>query len=332
MNSFGTLFRVSIFGESHGIQIGSVIDGCPAGIELSEDDLKDDFERRKAGGRGTTPRIEPDLPRIVSGVFQGKTTGAPITIVFENTNTKSEDYDNLLKHPRPGHADYTSHLKYGGCSDPRGGGHFSGRITLGIVAAGVIAKKILAPANVQAQLLMAGGSTDIQSEVEKAIEEGDSRGGLIEVTCTGLPQGLGEPFFNPVESMISHIIFAIPATKGIEFGSGFSAAGMKGSDHNDNIINAEGRTETNNASGINGGITNGNDIVFRVPIKPTSSISIPQKTYNFATNTVEELIIEGRHDSCIALRIPVVLECATAIALADLMLIEQTRPRRYRNG
>lgn len=329
MNSFGNLFRVSIFGESHGIQVGAVIDGCPAGIPLAEDDLKRDFERRKAGGRGTTPRIEPDLPRLVSGVFRGKTTGAPLTVAFENTNTKSEDYDNLIDHPRPGHADYTSRQKYGGYSDPRGGGHFSGRITLGLVAAGVIAKKILAPARISATLLEAGGQQDIAAAVEQALATGDSIGGLIECCCSGLPVGLGEPFFNSVEAMIAHMIFAVPATKGIEFGSGFRAARMQGSEHNDNIVSASGETETNNAAGINGGITNGNDIVFRVPVKPTSSISLPQHTFNFSSGRVEELLIEGRHDACIALRIPVVIESAAAIALADLLLLEQRRPRVY---
>jgi chorismate synthase len=329
MNSFGTLFRVSIFGESHGIQIGAVIDGCPAGIPLTERDLDEDFQRRRAGGRGTTPRIEPDLPKIVSGVFRGKTTGAPLTIVFENTNTKSGDYDNLLFHPRPGHADFTARKKFGGFADPRGGGHFSGRITLGIVAAGIIAKKIMAPAQIAATLIEAGGNKDISVAVEKALAEGDSIGGLIECRCANLPAGLGEPFFNSVESLISHMIFAVPATRGIEFGSGFSSARMKGSEHNDNVISAEGKTETNYASGINGGITNGNDIVFRVPIKPTSSIGKPQSTYNFKSDTVETLIIEGRHDACIALRIPVIIECATAIALADLLLLEQRRPRVF---
>jgi chorismate synthase len=329
MNSFGNLFRVSIFGESHGIQIGVVIDGCPAGIDLSDNDFKEDFERRKAGGRGTTPRIEPDLPRIVSGVFRGKTTGAPLTIAFENTNTRSEDYDNLIDHSRPGHADFTSKKKYGGFSDPRGGGHFSGRITLGLVAAGVVAKKIMAPAYVKATLLEVGGQTDIAAAVEKALETGDSIGGLIECRCSGLPAGLGEPFFNSVEALIAHMIFSVPATKGIEFGSGFAAAQMRGSEHNDNIISSDGKTESNNSAGINGGITNGNDIIFRVPVKPTSSISKPQKTFNFTRGAIEELIIEGRHDSCIALRIPVVIECATAIALADLLLLEQRRPRIY---
>ena len=327
MNSFGTLFRVSIYGESHGIQIGVVIDGCPAGIPLTENDLMEDFARRRAGGRGTTPRVEPDLPRIVSGVFQGKTTGAPLSIVFENTNIKSEDYGNLWDHPRPGHADFTSQQKYGGYNDPRGGGHFSGRITLGIVAAGVVAKKIIAPTTVAATLIEAGGSTDIEAAVERAITAKDSIGGIIECRCKNMAVGLGEPFFNSAEALISHMVFAIPATRGIEFGSGFKAAAMTGSEHNDNIIAQDGTTDTNFASGINGGISNGNDIVFRVPIKPTSSIGLPQETYNFDEQRVSPLQIEGRHDVCIALRIPVVIECGTAIVLADLMLQEQQRCR-----
>jgi chorismate synthase len=330
MNSFGRIFRVSIFGESHGIQIGAVIDGCPAGIPLTEDDLKEDFARRRAGGRGTTPRIEPDLPRIVSGVFRGKTTGAPLTVVFENTNIKSGDYENLWDQPRPGHADYTAQQKYGGFNDPRGGGHFSGRITLGIVAAGVIAKKIINPLSVTATLIEAGGNSDISAAVEKAIKAKDSIGGIIECRCNNMPVGLGEPFFDSAEALIAHMIFAVPATRGIEFGSGFRAAAMKGSEHNDRIIDEHGTTATNFAAGINGGITNGNDIVFRVPIKPTSSIGIGQDTYNFKEKTVNTLLIEGRHDVCIAIRIPVVIECATAIVLADLMLQEQLCKRVFR--
>ena len=329
MNSFGRVFRVSIFGESHGIQIGAIIDGCPAGISLHEDDLKEDFARRRAGGLGTTPRIEPDLPRIVSGVFNGKTTGAPITIVFENTNTKSGDYSNLWDQPRPGHADFTGQKKYGGYNDPRGGGHFSGRITLGLVAAGVIAKKIISPTTITAKLIEAGGNKDIQRAVEEAVATKNSIGGIIECVCSQVPIGIGEPFFDSTEAVISHMIFAVPATKGIEFGSGFAAATMKGNEHNDRIISAEGKTETNYAGGINGGITNGNDIIFRVPIKPTSSIGIPQENFNFKNKTVETLVIEGRHDACIALRIPVVIEAATAIALADLFLIAQQKPRVF---
>ncbi len=329
MNSFGRNFRVSIFGESHGIQIGIVIDGCPAGIALSEDDLKEDFARRRAGGKGTTPRIEPDLPRIVSGVYQGKTTGAPIAVVFENTNTKSGDYSNLWEHPRPGHADFTGQMKYGGFNDPRGGGHFSGRITLGIVAAGVIAKKIIDPCKISATLLEVGGSKNIEEKVNEAVAAHDSIGGLVECVCSNMPIGLGEPFFDSVESYIAHMIFAVPATKGIEFGSGFAAARMKGSEHNDAILSSDGKTKTNYAAGVNGGISNGNDIVFRVPVKPTSSIGVPQDTINLKSGEVETLFIEGRHDACIALRIPVVIESATAIALADLFLLEQRRSRVF---
>ncbi|MDR1761425.1 MAG: chorismate synthase [Bacteroidales bacterium] len=317
MNSFGRNFRVSIFGESHGIQIGVMIDGCPAGIELSETDLLSDIGRRRSGRVGTTPRIEADEPHIVSGVFQGKTTGAPIVILCSNTNTKSGDYANLWKQPRPSHADFTGKQKFHAYNDPRGGGHFSGRITWGMVVAGVIAKKIIAPLHIAAHISEVGGSTDIREAVEKAVAEKNSIGGIVSCTCSNVPIGLGEPFFDSVESMISHIIFAIPAVKAIEFGAGFTAAAMTGSQHNDRIIDAHGKTDTNNAGGINGGISNGNDIYFRVAVKPTASIGIAQNTFNFETNSITPLIIAGRHDACIALRMPVIVEAAAAIALAD---------------
>ncbi len=329
MNRFGRIFSVSLYGESHGVQVGAVIDGCPAGIPLTESDMEADFARRRAGGRGTTPRHEPDLPKIVSGVFRGRTTGAPIAVVFENTDIRSKDYDHLVQHPRPGHADLTGRQKFGGHNDPRGGGHFSGRITLAIVAAGVIAKKVIAPVSVAATLIEAGGTRDIQQAVEAAIAAKDSIGGLVECRCTNLPSGLGEPFFDATESLLAHLVFAIPAIRGIEFGSGFRTAAMKGSEHNDPVVDADGKTGTNFAGGINGGITNGNDIYFRVAVKPTSSIGLPQATYHFKHQRVEPLVIEGRHDACIALRIPVVIECAAAIVLADLMLLEQQRRRVF---
>ncbi|HMQ67642.1 MAG TPA: chorismate synthase [Ignavibacteria bacterium] len=329
MNSFGRSYRVSIYGESHGLQIGVVIDGCPAGIAISESDLEEDLSRRKSGGKGTTPRTEPDIPKIVSGVYNGKTTGAPLTVIFENTNIKSGDYSNLKDQPRPGHADLTGRKKFGGLNDPRGGGHFSGRLTLCLVAAGIIAKKIIAPSKVTASLTEAGGSKEIQRAVDKALEENDSIGGIIECRCENIPAGIGEPFFDSVESEISHIIFSVPATKGIEFGSGFASARMKGSEHNDLIIDNEGLTKTNYAGGINGGLSNGNEINFRVAIKPASSISIPQETYNFKSGKVETLEIKGRHDACIALRAPVVIECAAAIAIADLMLEAQIRKKVF---
>jgi len=323
MNSFGRLLRISIFGESHGKSVGVTIDGCPAGLPVSAEDFMADLTRRKSGAKGTTPRTEADEPHFISGVFKGKTTGAPLTILFENTNIKPKDYSNLREQPRPGHADFVAQKKFGGYGDYSGGGHFSGRLTVALVAAGVIAKKIIQPIEVSARILEVGGQKDKAAAIDEAVANKDSIGGLIECTASQMPVGLGEPFFDPVESLISHIIFAIPATKGIEFGSGFTAARMKGSEHNDLIVSAEGKTQTNHAAGINGGISNGNDLVFRVAIKPTSSIGLAQNTFNFANGAVEELKVEGRHDACIALRIPPVIEAATAIVLADLMLIEQ---------
>lgn len=322
MNSFGRLFKVNIFGESHGVMVGITIDGCPAGIDLRPEDFIADLERRKAGASGTTPRKEDDIPKIISGVFNDKTTGAPITILFENNNTKSADYDAIRNTPRPGHADFVLHKKFYGYNDYRGGGHSSGRLTVALVAAGVIAKKVLSNITITATLAEAGGNIDIEAAIKKAVDEQDSIGGIVACSVKHLPLGIGEPFFDSVESAISHAIFAIPAIKGIEFGSGFSAAKMKGSEHNDAIIDAEGSTRTNYAGGINGGISNGNELYFRVAVKPTSSTPKEQHTWNNATQSVESFQVKGRHDLCIALRVPVVVEAATAIALADLFLIE----------
>lgn len=323
MNSFGRKFRVSIFGESHGILIGVVLDGVRAGIPLSEDDLKADLDRRRSGAYGTTPRKEQDQPRIVSGVFNGHTTGAPLTIVFENGDTRSHDYSNLVTQPRPGHADFVAREKWHGMSDYRGGGHFSGRITLGLVAAGVVAKKMIPQVKITSEILEIGGQKDYQAILNDAIERGDSLGGIIECRAEGLPIGWGEPFFDSVEARLSHAIFSVPATRGIEFGTGFAAARMFGSQHNDLIVDADGRTATNHAGGVNGGISNGNPLVFRVAVKPTSSISLPQPSYNFARSAVEELVVHGRHDACIALRIPIVIEAVTAITLADLAAVSE---------
>jgi len=323
MNTFGSNLRVSMYGESHGKQVGVLIDGCPAGLPITGDDFTHDLMRRKSGTKGTTPRIEEDKPEIVSGVFNGKTTGAPLLIAFENKNMKSEDYQQLQNFPRPGHADFTAKFKYGGYNDYRGGGHFSGRLTLGLVAAGVIAKKLIHPLTIQANLIEAGGEKNIGNAIDNAIEKNDSIGGIVECKAQQVPVGLGDPFFNAVESLISHIVFAIPAVKGIEFGAGFNAAKMFGSEHNDDLIDNSGKTATNFAGGINGGITNGNSLVFRVAVKPTSSISKPQHTINLESGRTEKLEVKGRHDACIALRVPVVVEAATAIVFADLMLAEQ---------
>jgi len=331
LNSLGRLFRVHIFGESHGESVGLTIDGCPAGLSLSVDDFFADIERRKGGAKGTTPRKEDDLPIFKSGLFNNKTTGAPITILFENNNTRSTDYAKQRAFPRPGHADFVAHEKFGGNEDFRGGGHFSGRLTVCLVAAGVIAKKILnlpltsskgEGIKVEATIKEIGGEADIERGLQKAIEAKDTIGGIVECKVNGLPIGIGEPFFDSVESVLSHAVFAIPAVRGIEFGSGFAAAKMFGSLHNDAIENAEGKTRTNHAGGVVGGITNGNEMVFRVAIKPTSSTPKEQQTLNWETNEVEIFSVKGRHDLCIALRVPVVLEAVTAFVLADLMMLE----------
>ena len=323
MNSFGRIFRVSIFGESHGECVGINIDGCPAGLLLNVDDFTTDIERRKAGAKGTTPRKEADLPRIMNGVYNGKTTGAPITILFDNTNTRSGDYEKQRAVPRPGHADFVATKKYGGFEDFRGGGHFSGRLTVCLVAAGVVAKKLLKEISVAATILEIGGEADTEIGLQKAIDAKDTIGGIVECKVNGLPIGLGEPFFDSAESLIGHAVFAIPAVRGIEFGTGFAAAKMFGSDHNDAIEDSTGKTKTNHAGGIVGGITNSNELVFRIAIKPTSSTPKIQHTLNVETGETEDFSVKGRHDLCIALRVPVVLEAVTAFVLADLMLLEQ---------
>lgn len=325
MNSFGHIFRISIFGESHGQAIGVTIDGVPPGVELKIADFTTDLNRRKAGAKGTTPRIEEDTPEIVSGWFNGYTTGAPLTILFRNVNTQSGDYGNITKTPRPGHADFAAHKRFGGFNDYRGGGHFSGRLTLTLVAAGVVAKKILGNIDISAKLIEAGGSKDFFKVIDEAMQQGDSVGGVVECRAVGIPLGLGEPFFDSSESVISHLAFAVPAIKGIEFGSGFDASSMRGSLHNDSIIDDSGRTSTNNAGGITGGLTNGNELIFRVAVKPTSSIGIKQNTFSLESGKIEELEVKGRHDACIALRVPVVMEAITAIALTDLLMIAQNK-------
>jgi len=350
MNTFGRKFRVSIFGESHGELIGVVLDGVPAGLELSEQDFEQDILRRKSGAKGTTPRIEEDRPQIVSGVFEGHTTGAPLAIVFRNNNTHSSDYEQFAAMPRPGHADLTAAIKWDDCQDPRGSGHFSGRLTLPIVAAGVVAKKVLvdstilddAPVSeINARIVQLGGvdfstrpsaslemtkgplemSEEAQKVLDQAIKDGDSIGAVVECVVPEIDLGYGEPFWDSVESVISHAIFSIPGVRGIEFGDGFKAAAMRGSEHND-PIGPDGRPLKNGAGGVNGGISNGAPIVFRVAFKPTSSISRLQQTFNFQTGEMDTLAVKGRHDVCFALRAPVIVEAMAAIALADLVALK----------
>ena len=330
MNTFGRKFRVSIFGESHGEMIGVVMDGVPAGLELSVQDFETDIMRRKSGAKGTTPRIEGDVPMIVSGVFEGHTTGAPLTVVFRNENTRSADYGQFASMPRPGHADLTAAVKWDDCQDPRGSGHFSGRITLPVVAAGVVAKKILQDATildetpftgVNARIIELGGLSEGWTEaLDQAIREGDSLGAVIECEVPSIDPGYGEPFWDSIEAVVAHAVFSIPGVRGVEFGDGFGASRMKGSEHND-PIGEDGRPLRNGAGGVNGGITNGAPVVFRVAFKPTSSIRKPQCTYNFEKGCMDVLEVKGRHDVCFALRAPVVVEAVTAIALADLVLL-----------
>ena len=490
MNSFGHIFRISIFGESHGECVGITIDGCPAGLSLSPEDMLPDLERRKGGqGKGTTPRKEDDYPLIKSGVFNGKTTGFPITILFENKNIRSEDYDKQRSIPRPGHADWVAHQKFGGNEDYRGGGHFSARLTAGIVAAGAIAKKLMLQVQTSPQTPLLGrgasgdsvmpgyitnsaenwkhlsvfakqnrknqteaekriweevrnrkllgykfrrqhpingfipdfvclekkliieidgeyhnekeqqeydairskwlasgnykmlrftneqvlnetaivlkligdklisesgspslperelegeveqeivihaavteiaGEKDLEKGLQKAIDAKDSVGGIVECRVTGLPVGLGEPYFDSMESALAHIVFAIPAVRGIEFGTGFAAAKMLGSEHNDAIEDMAGKTRSNHAGGVVGGISNGNELVFRLAIKPTSSTPKEQNSLNWDTGKTEDFSIKGRHDLCVALRAPVIVEAVTAIVLADFMLLAQMIPR-----
>lgn len=347
MNTFGRKFRVSIFGESHGELIGAVMDGVPAGLELSEQDFEQDILRRKSGAKGTTPRIEDDKPMIVSGIYEGHTTGAPLTIVFRNSNTRSQDYSLFEAMPRPGHADLTAALKWDDCQDPRGGGHFSGRLTLPVVAAGVVAKKILQDAtlldetpcnDISAKIVELGGiplpeiaaqdgddepaeCKAWQAAIDEAIAEGDSLGAVVECKVPYIDPGYGEPFWDGLESQIAHAIFSIPGVRGIEFGDGFAASRMKGSQHND-PIGPDARPIKNGAGGANGGITNGAPIVFRVAFKPTSSIRKPQTTFNFEKGEMDTLEVPGRHDVCFALRTPPVVEAMTAIVLADLALLK----------
>lgn len=353
--TWGNNFRVSIFGESHGSYIGIVIDGIPSGIEINFERILEEMNRRAPGKNNiSTSRKEDDIPEIVSGVFNGYTTGAPLTAIIKNKDHRSKDYSQIKYILRPGHADYTSYIKYKGYNDYRGSGHFSGRITAPLVFAGAIAKQILEKKGIyiashilsvkdiedekfseetltvekfrelnrsKISLLNIEKEEDIKKSILEAKKEGDSLGGIVECAAIGVEAGIGEPFFDSVESKISSIVFSIPAIKGIEFGSGFEITKMKGSDTNDSFYFDEDKsvkTRTNHNGGINGGISNGMPIIFRAAIKPTPSISIKQKTINIKSGENAELELKGRHDPIIVPRVTVVLESVMAIALLDL--------------
>ena len=322
-NSFGSKFKLLIWGASHAPEVGVRIEGVPQGIALSEADFETDLARRRASAKGTTARHEADIPTLRTGVVEGVTTGEPIEIVFQNGDTRSSDYSQFENHNRPSHIDFTARAKYGSEVDLRGSGQFSGRMTVLLVAAGVVAKKILQSTEYQTSIVEIGGSrneAEFADIIAAAMADGDSVGGVVECRARGIEVGLGEPFFDSAESIIAHLLFSVPAVKGVEFGSGFEGVKLRGSERNDCFVDGDGHTATNNEGGINGGITNGNELVVRVAIKPTASISCEQMTYNKELGKVAPLRIKGRHDACIALRAAVVVEAVVAIALAELKM------------
>lgn len=353
-NTFGQSLSLTVFGESHGSAVGAVLDGLPAGLEVDKGFISEKLSLRRSSSDISTPRRETDEFKILSGVFDGKTTGTPICIVIENADTHSSDYSLFKEVARPGHADFTAFVKYGGYGDYRGGGHFSGRLTAPVVAAGAIVLSALKKKgiNIGTHLLKCGGVCDVsfknipeeikllenapfpsidkksgEAMIEKiklAKENGDSVGGVLETAVTGVPAGVGEPWFDSLESVISHAMLSIPGIKGIEFGAGFSSAELLGSEMNDEFSVENGKivTKTNNNGGINGGISNGMPIIFRCAVKPTPSIAKLQNTVNFKELKNTQLEIKGRHDPCIAHRARAVTDALCAVALCDMLLLK----------
>ena len=333
-NSFGDSFRIGIYGGSHEPEVGVGIDGVVSGMPLCADDFQPDLARRRSGAGGTTARREDDIPEIICGVTDGLTDGSPLRIKFRNKDIRPEDYALFASVPRPGHTDFVAHPgRYGveqsgnlrGLPDFTGGGIFSGRMTVALVAAGVVEKKQLRlkyPGVVTSAEIVRLGGSDFRNEwkslLDSALRDGDSLGAVVECRTEGLPVGLGEPFFDSVESLVSHIVFAIPGVRGVEFGDGFAASDMRGSEHND-PFGKGGKLLKNGAGGVNGGLTNGNELLFRVAFKPTSTIRRPQPTWDFKAEKMTELSAGGRHDCCFALRTPVIVEAVTSIVLANLV-------------
>jgi len=330
MNTFGRNFRCTTFGESHGKAVGVVVDGCPPGIPLTEDDIQPYLDRRRPGKSPLeSARQEPDRVEILSGTFEGRTTGAPIALIVRNRDVHSEDYDALREVFRPGHADYTYQAKYG-LRDHRGGGRSSGRETLARVAAGAVAVRCLAPYGVavSGRVVSVHGATEpeaVEVEIRAARDAGDSVGGIVEVTVTGCPAGLGDPVFSKLDAAIAGAMMGIGAVKGVEIGEGFGAARLLGSEMNDPIDKAG--FASNHAGGILGGISTGQDIVVRIAVKPTPSIRRVQRTVDLAGEE-REISVAGRHDPCIAPRIVPVAECMLALVLVDAML-EQAKYRGF---
>lgn len=324
MNNFLNEINLQIFGSSHSNYIGGVLNGIPSGLKIDFDTIEKSIVSRKGGDDGTTPRVEEDNVIWMSGMVNGITTGLPIAFAVKNKNIKPEDYC-FKDTPRPGHSDFTQLMKYGIHADISGGGQSSGRMTIVLVIAGQIAKLLLPQVEAKATIKEIGGEYDYTKLVALTQEEGDSLGGIIECIVKYVPVGLGEPFFDSVESVLSHILFSIPGVKGVEFGAGFNAAKMKGSEFNDTIIDIKGTTKTNNSGGVNGGISNGNDIVFRVAFRPPSSIPKPQDTINLKTGEKVVLEVGGRHDVSYVLRTPIIIESVSYLVIADLFLRNKNR-------
>lgn len=359
-STYGENLKLSIFGQSHGAAIGMTLDGIPAGLPVDTDALQVFLNRRAPGQNDwSTPRKEADRPEFLSGILDGFTCGAPIAAAIYNKNTRSGDYANLKDCPRPGHADLTAQIKYGGFQDAAGGGHFSGRLTAPLCIAGGLCKQWLEGMGIQvfAHIAAVAGISDtpfdplapgrnsirpefpvidsdagaqMRAAISAARSDGDSVGGVVECAVTGLPAGLGEPMFGGVESRIAQIVYGVPAVKGVEFGAGFAAAGLRGSQNNDDYVISGGhiRTATNNAGGILGGITTGMPLIFRAALKPTPSISHPQQSVNLSTGEAQELTVKGRHDPCIVPRAVPVIEAAAAIAIFDMILGNTQTDRR----
>ena len=353
-NTFGSSISVTLFGESHGAAIGAVIDGLAPGIEIDNEYINERLNERRPAGAISTSRVEADEYEILSGAFNGKTTGTPLTIIIRNNNTKSKDYSSLLDMPRPSHADYTANVKYHGYQDYRGGGHFSGRITAALVAAGAIVRCALekkgiyigthiktlhgvsdrdfdnykedieALKGVTIPVLSEESREKMEAEILLARKDGDSVGGTLESAIIGIPAGVGEPWFDTVEGILAHALFSVPGIKGVEFGAGFAISDMLGSEANDDFA-TDGKqifTKTNNNGGINGGITNGMPLIFRCAVKPTPSIFKPQGTVSLSDMTEQTLVIEGRHDPAIIHRARAVVDAVCAIAVADMLAVK----------
>jgi len=323
MYRFGELFRLTLGGESHGTGIVVMVEGVPAGIPVQEADFADALLRRRPRRVGETGRIEPDAVEVLTGVNGGRTTGLPITVLVRNTNTRSEDYADFRLHPRPGHADYAALRKWGLHADLRGGGMASGRMTVGLVIAGVLARGVLPGVSVECLVDEVGGRSDWENSLQSAVQDGDSLGAMLSCRVTGVPAGMGDPFFDSLESLLAHALFSIPGVKGLEFGSGFTMARLRGSESNDRFVNARGVCSSNHNGGIAGGISTGQDIVLRLAVRAPASIGQPQMTFHAGAGDVLPLRVGGRHDACFALRVPVVVESMVSLVLADLALRRQ---------